>query len=236
MVGGSDRGRGDAVTFSLVGRCARTRRLGIAVSSSSPAVAARCAWARTGAGAVATQNITDPSLGPQVLDRLERGEPAARALDEVMARSRYAEYRQLAVVDALGRTASYSGTRTLGRHSTCAGKDCQAAGNLLADERVTTAMVRAFEDGAEEHLAARLVDALRAGEEAGGEEGPVRSCGLLVVGEVRWPVTDLRVDWHDHPIAELGRLWTIWRPQEADYVLRALDPAAAPRYGVRGDE
>ena len=224
------------MTFSLVGRCARTGMLGAAVSSSSPAVAARCAWARAGAGAVATQNITDPSLGSQVLDRLERGEPAAQALDEVMARARYAEYRQLAVVDARGRTASYSGTRTLGRHSTCVGKDCLAAGNLLADERVTTAMVRAFELRPQDHLAGRLVDTLRAGEAAGGEEGPVRSCGLLVVGEVSWPVTDLRVDWHADPIAELGRLWAMWGPQEADYVLRALDPTAAPSYGVPGDE
>jgi uncharacterized Ntn-hydrolase superfamily protein len=224
------------MTFSLVGRCARTGMLGIAVSSSSPAVAARCAWARASSGAVATQNITDPSLGPKVLDGLERGEPAAQALDEVMARTRYVEYRQLAVVDALGGTASYSGTRTLGRHSTCAGKDCLAAGNLLADERVTTAMVRAFELRPQDHLAGRLVDALRAGEAAGGEEGPVRSCGLLVVAEVPWPVTDLRVDWHVDPIAELGRLWAMWCPQEADYVLRALDPTAARSYGVPGDE
>jgi uncharacterized Ntn-hydrolase superfamily protein len=224
------------MTFSLVGRCARTRALGVVVSSSSPAVAARCAWARARAGAVATQNVTDPSLAPQVLDRLERGNSAGRALDEVMARAQHAAYRQLAVIDAQGGTASYSGSRTLGRHSSFAGKDCLAAGNLLADEAVTAAMVRAFEHRPEDHLAARLVDALRAGEEAGGEQGPVRSSGLLVAGEVTWPVTDLRVDWHEHPIAELGRLWAIWRPQEADYVQRALDPTAAPKYGVPGDE
>jgi uncharacterized Ntn-hydrolase superfamily protein len=224
------------MTFSLVGRCAHTGGLGIVVSSSSPAVAARCAWARARAGAVATQNVTDPSLAPQVLDRLERGESAGRALDEVMTGAQHAEYRQLAVIDATGRTASYSGSRTLGRHSSCAGRDCLAVGNLLSDHGVTMAMVRAFERQPEDHLAARLVDALRAGEAAGGEEGPVRSCGLLVVGKLTWPVTDLRVDWHDDPIAELCRLWAIWRPQEADYVQRALDPTAAPSYGVPGDE
>src|SRR5262245_58051353 len=204
MAGGSDRGRCDAMTFSLVGRCARTGGLGVAVSSSSPAVAARCAWALAHAGGVATQNVTDPSLAPQVLERLQRGESAGRALDLVMAQARHAEYRQLAVIDAKGRTASYSGTRTLGRHSSCAGNDCLAAGNLLADEDVTAAMVAAFERRPQNHLAERLVDALRAGETAGGEEGPVRSSGLLIVGDVAWPVTDLRVDWHDDPIGELG--------------------------------
>lgn len=224
------------MTFSLVGRCARTGMLGLVVTSSSPAVAARCAWARAGVGAVSTQNVTDPSLGPRVLDRLALGRSAADALAEVMSTAPHAEYRQLAVVDAAGGTASYSGARTLGRHNSSGGTDCRAAGNLLADEKVTAAMVVAFELRPQDHLAGRLLDALRAGAVAGGEEGPVRSAGLLVVDEVTWPVTDLRVDWHDDPITQLGRLWAVWRPQEAAYVQRAVDPTAAPSYGVPGDE
>ena len=74
------------------------------------------------------------------------------------------------------------------------------------------------------------------GLDAGGEEGPVRSAGLVVCGAVAWPETDLRVDWHDRPIAELAGLWRLWEPQAADYMTRALDPAAAPSYGVPGDE
>jgi len=224
------------MTFSLVGRCARTGMLGVAVTSSSPAVAARCAWARARVGAVSTQNVTDPALGHQVLALIESGCPAADALEEVMDKAPHAEYRQLAVIDAQGRTGSYSGARTLGRHATTSGADCLGAGNLLADERVTAAMVQAFGQRPHDHLAERLLDALRAGHAAGGEEGPVRSCGLLIVDNVSWPVTDLRVDWHDDPITDLARLWTVWRPQEAEYVRRALDPASAPRYGVPGDE
>jgi len=223
------------MTFSLVGRCARTGRLGLVVTSSSPAVAARCAWARARVGAVSTQNVTDPALGPRVLDRLALGRPAADALDEVMTTAPHAGYRQLAVVDAAGRTASFSGSGTLGRHSTSGGADCLAAGNLLASDQVTAAMAAAFGRRPQDDLAARLLGALRAGALAGGEEGPVRSAGLLVVDEVPWPVTDLRVDWHDDPIGELARLWDVWRPQEAAYVQRALDPAAAPGYGVPGD-
>lgn len=224
------------MTFSMVGRCARTGRLGLVVTSSSPAVAARCAWARAGTGAVSTQNVTDPSLGPRVLDVIASGRPAARALDEVLATAPHAEFRQLAAIDAAGRTASYSGARTLGRHSARAGQDCLAAGNLLAGEDVPAAMVLAFERHPGDHLACRLLAALQAGLAAGGEQGPVRSCGLLVVDQVAWPVTDLRVDWHDDPVGELARLLAIWLPQEADYVQRAVDPTAAPSYGVPGDE
>ncbi len=224
------------MTFSLVGRCSRTGMLGLVVTSSSPAVAARCAWARSGVGAVATQNVTDPSLGPRVLDLMEHRRSAAGALNEVIARASFAEYRQLAVIDAAGRAASYSGARTLGRHSSSSGKDCLAAGNLLADEKVTVAMVHAFGQRPQDHLADRLLGALRAGAAAGGEEGPVRSGGLLVTDKVTWPVTDLRIDWHDDPITQLARLWAVWRPQEAAYLQRALDPTAAPGYGVPGEE
>jgi uncharacterized Ntn-hydrolase superfamily protein len=224
------------MTFSLVGRCARSGMLGVVVTSSSPAVAARCAWARSGVGAVATQNVTDPSLASRVLDLIELGRSAADALNEVIRGAPFTEYRQLAVIDAAGTTASYSGARTLGTHNSSSGKDCCAAGNLLADQKVTAAMVRAFEQPPQNHLADRLVDAVRAGALAGGEEGPVRSCGLLVVNKVSWPVTDLRVDWHDDPITELARLWTVWRPQEAAYVQRALNPVAAPGYGIPGEE
>lgn len=206
------------------------------VASSSPAVAARCAWARAGVGAVATQNVTDPSLGPRVLGLLESGRSAASALDEVMATAPHAEYRQLAVIDAQGRTAAYSGARTLGRHGSSSGNDCLAAGNLLASEKVTTAMVQAFGQSPQGHLASRLLDVLRAGAAAGGEEGPVRSSGLVVVDKVTWPITDLRADWDDDPVSQLARLWAIWQPQEAAYVQRALDPAAAPGYGVPGGE
>ena len=223
------------MTFSLVGRCGRTGRLGVAVTSSSPAVAARCAWARAGTGAVATQNVTDPSLGPRVLGALAAGEPAASALAKVLATAPHAEFRQLAVIDAAGRTASHSGARTLGRHGARSGQDCLAAGNLLAGDGVPAAMVHAFEQRPADDLAGRLIAALRAGVGAGGEEGPVRSCGLLVVDQVAWPVTDLRVDWHDDPVGELARLLAIWLPQEADYVKRAVDPTAAPSYGVPGE-
>jgi uncharacterized Ntn-hydrolase superfamily protein len=224
------------VTFSLAARCAASGRFGIIVTSSSPAVGARCAHARARVGAAASQNVTDPALGRQLLDLQASGLSAAEAMTQLVAAAAHAEFRQLTCVDAGGVVASYSGDRTLGRHATAEGAGCVAAGNLLADEGVPEAMVDAFEDADGDDLGDRLVAALAAGLAAGGEEGPVRSAGMLVVDAVPWPVADLRVDWHDEPIHELARLWLLWQPQLDAYVARALDPSQAPSYGVPGDE
>jgi uncharacterized Ntn-hydrolase superfamily protein len=209
--------------------------LGVAVTSSSPAVAARCAHARAGVGAVASQNVTDPRLGPKLLDLLAEERTAAEAIDLVVATEPAIEFRQLTAVDRSGQTGSFSGSGTLGTYAVLQGEDAVAAGNLLAGSEVVDAMVQAFADSAGRHLGSRLVRALQAGLEAGGEAGPVRSAGMLVAHEVAWPVADLRVDWHDEPITELARLWDLWEPQLDAYVTRALDPSAAPSFGVPGD-
>ncbi|MFQ5783710.1 MAG: DUF1028 domain-containing protein [Alphaproteobacteria bacterium] len=225
------------MTFSIVARCPRTGMFGIAVSSSSVCVAARCGvWARAGAGVVATQNVTDPRLGAIGLDLLARGYSAKAAVDAMVASNAHPEFRQLAAVDQDGNTAHYSGANTLGTHRVVEGDGCVAAGNILASEDVPAMMVEAFEAAPEAHLAERLLQALEAGLAAGGERGEVRSAGLYVVDRHVFPIADLRVDWHDAPIAELRRVWQIYEPQIADYLIRALDPTAAPAYGVPGDE
>lgn len=225
------------MTFSIAARCPETGMFGVAVSSSSPAVAARCAFARAGVGAACSQNITDPRLGRLLLDKLEAGQFAAEAMEQVTTGEPLIGYRQLTAIDRWGSTAAFSGEGTLGAHTVAQGTDCVAAGNLLADLGVPAAMAAAFERaGSGRHLGERLVAAMRAGLEAGGEEGPVHSAGLLVVREVAWPVADLRVDWSDDPIGDLERLWALWAPQLDAYVSRAVDPGAAPSYGVPGNE
>ncbi len=223
------------MTFSIAGRCARTGMVGIAISSSSPAVAARCAHVRAGVGAACTQNITDPRLGPRLLDLMASGKSAGEAMAAVVAAEPLIAFRQLTAVDARGGTAAYSGERTLGTHGAVEAPDAVAAGNLLAGVKVPAAMVTAFASDPSAPLGDRLVAALAAGLAAGGEAGPVHSAGLLVAAEVPWPVVDLRVDWADDPVGDLERLWRLWRPQVDDYVTRALNPAAAPGYGVPGD-
>lgn len=225
------------MTFSLVARCARTGMAGVAVASSSPAVAARCAHARAGVGAVASQNVTDPSLGPKTLDAMAGGMTARAALDAVIGAARFAEYRQVLAIDARGGTALHSGPESLGIWAQAHGRDVASGGNLLADAGVPGAIVAAFEASAGDPLGDRLVGALRAGLAAGGEAGPVHSAGMLVVDALDWPVADLRCDWTEGcPVGAVAAAWAVYAPQMDAYVQRALDPRAAPSYGVPGDE
>ncbi|MBT2584941.1 DUF1028 domain-containing protein [Arthrobacter sp. ISL-95] len=222
------------MTFSIAATDG-SGRFGIAVSSSSPAVAARCAHLRDGVGAVSSQNITDPRLGTALLNRLQAGYSAQEAIDAVVQESPAVDYRQLVVLDANGGSAVFSGAHTLGVFGEGRGANSVSAGNMLAHPGVAQVLCDAFEASAGE-LEVRLMAALRAAVAAGGEAGPVRSAGLSVVSGHGWRDTDLRVDWHDHPIAELETLVDVWLPQRQDYVIRGLDPAASVGYGVAGDE
>lgn len=223
------------MTFSIVARCAGTGRFGVAISSSSPAVAARCAFARAGIGAVASQNVTNPALGTDVLERMARGKGAAEAVAAAIAGEPFPDYRQLLAIDARGESAIHSGRRALGTWSEARGADCAAGGNLLADAGVPAAMVAAFET-ARGALGDRLIAAMQAGLAAGGEAGPVHSAGLLLVDREAWPYAELRCDWsEDDPIAAIAAAWEVYAPQADDYVTRARNPAAAPSYGVPGD-
>ena len=223
------------MTFSLIGRCARTGQFGMVISSSSPAVAARCAHVRAGVGAVASQNITDPALGPLLLDRLAAGATAVQALAEVTTGRAFVDYRQLLVIDAAGSTAIHSGRQVLGVWGQAQSTDCAAGGNLLANDTSPAAMVAAFQ-AATGHLGDRLMVALLAGLEAGGEAGPVHSAGMKIADKLDWPLVDLRIDWSETPIQDLATAWEVYRPQLGAYVQRALDPTEAPSYGVPGDE
>lgn len=220
------------MTFSIAAH--QDGRFGVAVSSSSPAVAARAVHLRDRVGAAASQNITDPRLGTALLDRIAAGATPREALDAVVAAEPTAQYRQLTVVDATG-AAAFSGGRTLGVHGEATGPHCAAAGNMLAGPGVPAAMCAAFA-AADGELEERLIAALAAGLAAGGEAGPVHSAGLSTVSANGWRDTDLRVDWSPDPVGELGGLLGVWLPQRDDYVRRGLDPAASPGYGVPGDD
>lgn len=224
------------MTFSIAARCAETGMFGVAVSSSSPAVAARCAHARAGVGAVASQNITDPNLGTRGLDLMALGARASEAITILRETAPHIEFRQLTAVDTSGQTGFFHGAKVLGTHAHAETHNAVAAGNILGSHIVPEAMIAAFE-GAHGHLGDRLIAAMQAAVDAGGEEGPVHSAGMKIVDEVPWPVADLRVDWsEDCPIERLAALWELYKPQLQDYVTRALDPSAAPSYGVPGDE
>ncbi|AQA05314.1 fimbrial assembly protein FimA [Mycobacterium sp. MS1601] len=223
------------MTFSMAALDRDTGALGMTIASSSPAVASRCLGIRPGLGAAATQNVTDPRLSGLLLDRLAAGDDARTALDAVVDGHHLRDYRQLTVLDRAGRTAAFSGAGALGTHHHVAGDGVVAAGNMLAGPATITELIRGYESSGAAEFEARLLAGLNAALTAGGEEGPVYSAGLLVYREVAWPETTLRVDYSEDPYAALAQLWTVWAPQRDDYVRRALDPSAAPSFGVPGD-
>jgi len=212
------------MTFSLIGRCTRTGQIGAAVTTSSIAVGARCAYCAAGVGAVLTQHRTDPRLGPRGLELLRSGCTAQQTLDALVASTQFAHWRQLAVMDVAGNTAAFSGSRTKPEMSAAPAQDVCAIGNILSNARVPAAMLHGFQADPTMPLAERLLHALDEGLAAGGENDPVRSACLMVVERESFPLVDLRVDWHDTPIAELRSLWNRYAPQVNDYLIRALDP------------
>lgn len=222
------------MTFSLVGRCIRTGQLGAIVTTSAIAVGARCPSARAGVGAALTQHRTDPRLGPLALDLLAQGASAPEALQAVVDGTPHRHWRQLALIDAAGRTAVYSGANVRGEKGEAQGRDCAAIANIVRSAAIPGIMVRSFEKSPELPLAQRLLDALAAGKAAGGERQPVTSAALLVVDRDTFPFVDLRVDDHAQPIAELARLWGLYEPEADAYVVRAVDPeAAVPPPGMK---
>jgi len=215
------------MTFSLAGRCARTGMLGAAVTTSSIAVGSRCPFAAAGVGAAMTQHMTDPRLGPLMLDRLRRGESAQQAIDAAVAGTPGPEWRQLAVIDRQGRTASYSGASVRGERAEAHGRDCVSIANIVRSPAIPAAMVKAFESDPETPLASRLISALEAGHTAGGEPRPLVSASLLVMHREAFPYVDLRVDRDADPIGTLRRLWREYEPAADLYIARAVKPNAS---------
>ena len=217
------------MTYSIAARCPKSGAFGIAVTSSSISVASRCAWVGP-LGAVSTQNVTDPALGPSGLALLRQGLGAGAVLKLLLAGTPEPEWRQVGVIDRYGQVAVHSGARALPTAAVAQADACLALGNLLASPEVPTRMLDAYGAAAAMNFPDRLLRALEAGLEAGGETGDERSAGLHVADIHDWPVVDLRVDWHDEPIAELRRIWDIYAPQRAAYEARARAPSQAPSF------
>ncbi len=225
---------GSAMTLSIAAWDQASGQLGAAIASSSISVASRCLHWRSGIGIGLSQNVTDPRLGPRLLSLLADGVEPQAAVSAVVESTPYSHFRQLGLIDNRGNTALFTGDGALGCFASASGKHCIAAGNLLAHDAVPATMVEAFES-AEGSFGARVLAALRAGIDAGGEAGPVHSAGLLIGGEPSWPLAELRIDWAEDPIAMLTSGWQVYEPQIDEYVTRAYRPDDAPAYGVPGD-
>lgn len=212
------------MTFSLIGRCPRTGQIGAVAVSAAMAIGARVTHCAAGIGAIITQHRTDPRLGPRGLDLLRAGRTAQQTIDTLVATTPHIGWRQVAALDAVGTTAIYSGVRTRPEMSEVAAQDVCAVGNSLVNARATPAMLLAFQADPSAPLAERLVRAAEAGLATGGEQTAAASAHLLVAEQHSFPLIDLRVDWHEHPVAALRALWTRYAPLAIDYVTRAIDP------------
>ena len=225
------------MTYSLAARCARTGAFGVVTTTADIAVGARVPFAAAGVGAVVTQHRTDPRLGPLGLRMLAEGGSADDVIGRLMGSTPHAGWRQVAVVDAAGRTAAFSGDRVTTIGCEEHGEGCVAIGNCLRDAGVGAAMTTAYAAAADEPLAERLLRALEAGLAAGGETSPARSAALLVVRDPDLALVDLRIDDDAEPIGALRRLWDGYRGWVGDFRLRALDPdrASGTADGGAGD-
>jgi uncharacterized Ntn-hydrolase superfamily protein len=212
------------MTFSLIGRCARTGQFGAAATTSSLAVGARVHAVAPGVGAVLTQHRTDPRLGPRGIGLLRSGCTAAETVAALVASTPGHGWRQLAAIDRAGRTAHFHGAHVKREFGAAHGPDVVAIGNILSSAAVPDAMAAAFAADPSLPLAERLLRGLEAGEEAGGEHGAVRSASLLVFGEHDFALVDLRADGHAAPIPALRALWTEYAPLVDAYVVRVLNP------------
>jgi uncharacterized Ntn-hydrolase superfamily protein len=203
-------------TFSLVARDQRSGDLGVAVASKFLAVGAVVPWARAGAGAVATQALANISYGPRGLDRMADGRSAAETLQELLADDPQREHRQAGVVDDRGGAAAHTGAECMDWAGHMVGEGFAAQGNILAGANVVEAISQAFL-AARGELAERLLAALAAGDQAGGDRRGRQSAALYVAraggsyGGLLDRYIDLRVDDHPAPVAELARLLKLHR-------------------------
>jgi uncharacterized Ntn-hydrolase superfamily protein len=201
-------------TFSVVACDAARGEWGVAVASRFLAVGALSAWAEPEVGAIATQSWIRASYGPDGLGLLARGVSAAEALERLLAQDDGREQRQVGIVDGQGRTASYTGAACLDWAGDRAGAAYAAQGNMLVSEDTLAALAEAFEAGPGSPLAERLLAALAAAQDAGGDRRGQQAAALRVVrrgggylgADI---VADLRVDDHARPIEELARLYEL---------------------------
>lgn len=217
------RGR-ETHTFTALGRCPRTGRLGVAVTTSEMGVGGRVPAVQPHVGAVGTQAYTDPRLGRLALQLLAIGYPAARVLGELEASDPHVEWRQLGIVDRWGHTAVRTGSQNTAWAGHRTGNGWIVMGNALLGEGVIVAMAEAMAATHEEELEVRLMRALEAGTAAGGQPDGQRSAGILVYENEDFAIINLRIDDHPTPMQELRRLFNRLYPLKAYYQARPDNP------------
>lgn len=208
------------MTWSIAAYDPRSNAFAVAVATRAFAVGASCPFVRAGVGAVSTQSITNRYLGPAVLDGLARGLPPAAAIEGALAGDDGKGLRQVHAVDRFGRAAAWTGGHCVEWCGSLSGENVSVAGNMLAGEAVLGRTLRVWNTNDDLPMPERLMRAMEAGEEAGGDRRGKQSAAMLMVTTEDFPDLNLRVDDHTAPLTELGRLVGLWRAE------------AVPRLGI----
>jgi uncharacterized Ntn-hydrolase superfamily protein len=216
------------MTFTVIGRCARTGMLGIATATHSYAVGVRVPFIRARLGAVAIMAVADQRLGHTALKLLELGYKAPGVIKELVQADPYCEYRQLGVVDDDGFAAARTGAMNRPWCGHRVGDGYVVLGNAIAGEQVIAAMEEAFLGSSDEDLEERLLRSIEAGRDAGGQPEGQRSAALVVYDRKDFARVDLRIDLHEEPVGELRRIFDLYRPAIPYYELRQVDPPVPP--------
>ena len=217
-------------TFTAIGRCARTGRLGIATATRSLAVGARVPHVAPRRGAVAIMAIADARLGQMALRLLDLGYKAPAVIEELVRGDPYCEYRQLGVIDADGFCAARTGrnNRDWAGHHVRDG--FIALGNVLLGEHILDAIEAGYDENPAAELEDRLMRAIETGRDAGGQHGGQRSAALLVYDDKDFARVDLRVDHHMEPVGELRRVFDVFKPAIDYYNHRQVDARVKPLF------
>lgn len=220
------------MTYTVVARCPRTGQVGIGIATYSICVGLYCNGLRANTGATMTQAFVNQGNNSLALRLLAQGFTSARVLEELQANDPDAEYRQIAVLDRDGRAAAYSGPKTRGYSGHRIGEGYVAMGNVLAGQHVVDAIAAGFEAAPDETLERRLLRAIEAGRDAGGQTGndghlAERSAALVVYGDHDHAELDLRVDLHEAAVDELRRAFEEYEPYRAYYRDRGRNPRDA---------
>ncbi len=201
-------------TFSIVGFDPATNEWGVAVQSKFVAVGAVCPWAKAGVGAIATQSYANTNFGPQGLKLLAEGKNAQEVMEILLASDPGREKRQVGIVDSRGNAATFTGAECHDWAGGITGQHYAAQGNILVSEETVQALADTFVSSTGS-LAERLLEALAAGQAAGGDSRGKQSAALLIVqegagyGGFNDVKVDLRVDDHEQPITELKRVYAV---------------------------
>jgi len=222
------------MTFSIVARCPRTGQFGVAAATAMPAVGKLLTHAAAHVGAVATQAQINPYLGIDGLRFLREFSPAAEVLERLRRTDPCMSQRQCAVIDAQGHTACWTGEQCLPWAGSIAGEQFCVQGNRLKGREVLEAACEAFQRTAELPLVERLMEAVAAGDELGGDRHGESSATVYVVDREEYPLWDIRVDHHCDPVAELRRLHDVFEREVVPEIL-AMSTRANPAGSAEED-